>query len=60
MPVIPAMGCGGVEIGRITIQGQTREKVSKTLILTNKPGMVVHIYDPSYVEGISRRIKVQS
>jgi hypothetical protein len=44
-----------MEIGRITIQGQSRQKVSKTSISTNKLSMVVHICNASYVGGIARR-----
>jgi hypothetical protein len=38
------------EIGRIEVQDQSRQKVSETLILTNKPGMVVHIAVPAMWE----------
>jgi hypothetical protein len=44
------------EMGRITVQGQPEQKVSKTHILSNK--LVVHICNPSWVEGIGKRIEV--
>jgi hypothetical protein len=43
---------GEVEMERITVQGQPGKKISKTLISTNKLGMVVYICTPSYT-GIS-------
>jgi hypothetical protein len=39
-----------VEVGRITVQGQLRQKLSETAISTSKLDMVVvHICNPSYV-----------
>jgi hypothetical protein len=35
-----------------------RQKVSKTLSSTNKPGVVVYACHPSYTEGIDKRIAV--
>jgi hypothetical protein len=37
---------------------QPRQKVSETLPPTNKPGVVAHACNPSYIEGIGRRILV--
>jgi hypothetical protein len=42
------------------VQCQSRQKVRKTPISTNKPGMVVHNRNLSYVGGIGRRIVVQA
>jgi hypothetical protein len=55
--VIPAMQ--GAEIWRTKAPGQPRQKVSKTPISTNKPGMVVHLFYPSYVRDASARILVR-
>jgi hypothetical protein len=55
-PAIPATQ--DVEIRRIKVVGQPRQKVSQTPILTNNPGMVVCVYNPSYLGGIGRRITV--
>jgi hypothetical protein len=46
MPVIPATW--EVEIGRITVSGQPRQKVCET-ISTNKLEVVTHICNPSYL-----------
>jgi hypothetical protein len=48
-----------VEIRRITVPGQPRQKVRKTPMSTNKTGVLVHACNPSYDEGISKRIVVQ-
>jgi hypothetical protein len=42
-PIIPATK--KVEIRRMVVQGQPRQKVSKNLISTNKPGVVLHCYN---------------
>jgi hypothetical protein len=34
-----------VEIRRMVVQGQPRQRVSKNLISTNKPGVVLHCYN---------------
>jgi hypothetical protein len=45
------------KIGRITVQGQPRQKkVSETPISTNKPGVMACAYNPSYAGGMVRRI----
>jgi hypothetical protein len=49
-----------VDIGRIAVQGQPGQKVGETPpISTNKQGVEIHIYNPSYAGGL-RRIMVQS
>jgi hypothetical protein len=40
-----------VEIGRIAVQGQPEQKVSKTPISTNKPGIVGHHCNLNYMGG---------
>jgi hypothetical protein len=52
-PVIPATQ--EVEIERIMVWCQSRQKVSKTPLSTNKYGMVVHACNPSFLGGIGRR-----
>jgi hypothetical protein len=52
MPVISAIQ--EVEIGRIMVQSQPRQKVSKTPV-----GMVVHFHNPSYMEGKGKMAAVQ-
>jgi hypothetical protein len=54
--VIPASW--KVEIRRISVQGQPRQKVSKTPISTNKLGVVVCVYDPSCARDKGRWIMV--
>jgi hypothetical protein len=44
-----------VEIGRITVRSHSGKKLS-----TNKPGLVVHTYNPNYMGGIGRTISVQA
>jgi hypothetical protein len=46
-----------VEIGRIKIQGQSRQKVIETLI-SNQLDMLVHTYNPSYTGSVCRRIMI--
>jgi hypothetical protein len=53
MPVIPATQ--EVEIRRTVAWGQLGQEVSKTFS-TNRLGMAVHTYNPSYLGGIGRRI----
>jgi hypothetical protein len=57
IPVIPTTQ--EAEIGRITVQGQPRQKVSETPIPIKKSGVVLGACNPSYIEGINRRIMVQ-
>jgi hypothetical protein len=38
------------EIGKFVVQGQPRQKVSKTLSQQNKLGMMVHTYNPAMWE----------
>jgi hypothetical protein len=38
------------------VQSQPRQEVIKTPISINKPGMVAHIHNPSYLRGRGRRI----
>jgi hypothetical protein len=46
-------------IRKVTARGQPVQKVSDTLLfLSNKPGVVMHAYNPSYVGTIARRITV--
>jgi hypothetical protein len=52
MPEIPATW--EVEIGRIIVQGQLMQKVSKTPISINKPGRVACTCDLSSAEDINR------
>jgi hypothetical protein len=52
--VIPATP--KVEIERIVVQGQPRQKASKTPISTNKLSVVVCTVIPAIQEAISRRI----
>jgi hypothetical protein len=47
-----------VEIRRTVLGDQLRQKVSKTPISINKPGMVAHICNSSYTGGIGRKIVV--
>jgi hypothetical protein len=39
------------KLGRIVVQNQPRQKLSKTPISINKLYMVAHTYGPSYVGG---------
>jgi hypothetical protein len=48
-----------VGIGRISAWCQPGQKSYKDSISTNKPGTVVHNYNPSYLGKIGRRIMVQ-
>jgi hypothetical protein len=48
MPVIP--DTQEKEIGRIAVQGQPSQKVSKTPI-SIKPGVMAYFFDPSYSGG---------
>jgi hypothetical protein len=43
-----------VETGRIMVRAQLRQKVSKTLISTNKLGIVICTSNPSYRGGTGR------
>jgi hypothetical protein len=56
MPVIPTTL--EIKIGRIVVSGLPWQKV-RFPISTNKPSVVAHIFNPSYMVGISRKIKVQ-
>jgi hypothetical protein len=52
MPIIPAT----LEvIERISVQGQPGQKVSETLISTNKPDVVVCVCKPSYMGIVELR-----
>jgi hypothetical protein len=44
---------------KIRAQGQSRQKLAETC-LKNKPGVVVHAYNPSYMGDRGRRTEVQS
>jgi hypothetical protein len=44
----------------IRVQGQLREKVTETPILTNKLGMMVHAYNLSCLGSSGSRIMTQS
>jgi hypothetical protein len=46
------------EMGRITVQGQPRQKNKRDPLSINKSGMVAQICNPSYMGAISRRIMV--
>jgi hypothetical protein len=48
MPVIPTTWEAK---DRTTVRGQSEQQVSETPISTNKPGMVVHIYNSNYAGG---------
>jgi hypothetical protein len=48
-PVNPATQ--EVEVRRLTVQSQSRQKVSETLISTNKLDVVACTYNPSYAGG---------
>jgi hypothetical protein len=48
-----------VEIRRTTVQAHLIQKVRKTPSQPTNWGMVAHIYNSSYVEGIGSRITVQ-
>jgi hypothetical protein len=56
MPVIPLTW--EVNIERIAVGGQCRQKVSKSSISMKKMGMVVFACHPSYTGSISRKITV--
>jgi hypothetical protein len=56
MLVIPATW--EVEIRKIVIHHQARQKVSAPPISTNKPGVVVHRCNLSYAGHMGRRITV--
>jgi hypothetical protein len=45
-------------MGRITVPGQSGQK-ARDPISTNKLGVVVLVYNRSYMRGINRRILVQ-
>jgi hypothetical protein len=47
-----------VGIWRIVVSGQSKPKIRKNPISTNKLGVVVHIRNPSYAGGIGRRVTV--
>jgi hypothetical protein len=47
-----------VEIGRIIVQAQPRERVGQTPFSTNTAGAVIHAYNPSSTGGIGGRIVV--
>jgi hypothetical protein len=46
-------------MGRSSFEANLGRKVSKTLISSNKPKVVVSACNPSYVGGIGRRITVR-
>jgi hypothetical protein len=50
--------CWEVEIGKIVVQSQPRQKVSNTPISTNKPGLVAHVCKPSYMGGVGSSIVI--
>jgi hypothetical protein len=56
MPVIQLFGTW--RLGRSRFKASPGKTVSKTSTSTNKLGMVVHTYNPSYIGGIDRRITV--
>jgi hypothetical protein len=47
-----------MEIGKIMVQVQPRQKVSKTPISRKRVSVVEHFCNPSYAGGISRLILV--
>jgi hypothetical protein len=47
-----------MEIRRIIAHDQLTEKVSKTQISTNNLCVVANTYDPSFREGIDRRVAI--
>jgi hypothetical protein len=47
-----------VAIRRTVVGDQPRQKVHPTAIDYNKPGLVVYVYNLSYVGGIGKRIMV--
>jgi hypothetical protein len=47
------------EIGRTAVQSQPRQKVSRGPISANKVGVVVHVFNPSDMKGISKWLTVQ-
>jgi hypothetical protein len=47
-------------MGRNTIRGQPRQKVSKTPTSTNKLGVVVYTCLPSYTVGINKGLAIQA
>jgi hypothetical protein len=49
----------GGRIRRITVRGQGKIN-ERDFTSTNKPGMMVHTYDPSYVGSTGRMTVVQS
>jgi hypothetical protein len=54
--VIPATW--KADMGRVAVRGQPRQKVSNTPVSTIKLDTVVHIYIPSYIGSIGRRVMV--
>jgi hypothetical protein len=48
-----------VEIQRIELEFSLGKTVNETPISTNKPGVVIHACNPSYVGSIGRRMIVQ-
>jgi hypothetical protein len=56
MSIIPAMQ--KAEIRRIVVPGQPEQKVSEIPTLTNKPSMVGHVCDLTYIGGGVCRITV--
>jgi hypothetical protein len=45
---------------RIAIQEKPGEKVCKTPVTTKRSYIVVHIYNPSCIGSVSRRVMVQA
>jgi hypothetical protein len=58
MPII--LAARKVEITRITVLGQSGQKISETSISTNKLGIVAHACHPNYEGRLNRRIIVQA
>jgi hypothetical protein len=56
---MPMPSIGEAKIQRILFQGQPGKKLPRLPISTNKLGIVVHLYNPSYMGGVSRRIAVR-
>jgi hypothetical protein len=46
-------------LGGFHFEASPGKKVSKTPISTNKPFVVVHVYNPNYGGGVNRRVVVQ-
>jgi hypothetical protein len=57
---VEALACNPAisEATRNAVQGQLEKNIGETPISTNKPGVIVHIYNPSHPECTGRTIKV--